>query len=96
MESRGDFEWSAKEQGQILGSLFYGNIISQIPAGVMAEALGGGKHIFATGILISSLVTLLTPLLAFQGSWCFMLSRAVIGFAQVISLTPIFVMVTSV
>ena len=52
----------------------------------MAEAMGGGKHIFATGVLISSLVTLLTPLLVFQGTWCFILSRAVIGFAQVIFL----------
>ena len=85
MGSRGDFEWSAKEQGQILGSLFYGNIISQIPAGILAEVMGG-KHIFGFGVLISSIVTLLTPLLVYQGTWCFILSRAIIGFAQVIFL----------
>jgi len=93
VESRGDFEWSAKEQGQILGSLFYGNIISQIPAGILAEAMGG-KHIFGIGVLVSSLVTLLTPFLVLQGTWCFILSRAVIGFAQGVTFPTMYVLIS--
>jgi len=93
VESRGDFEWSAKEQGQILGSLFYGNIISQIPAGILAEAMGG-KHIFGIGVLVSSIVTLLTPLLVLQGTWCFILSRAIIGFAQGVTFPTMYVLIS--
>ena len=80
--TNGDFDWSPQDQGQILGALFIGNVVSQIPAGILAE-LFGGKVIFSMGILVSSIVTLLTPLLAYQGTWCFVLSRVIIGFAQV-------------
>lgn len=78
----GEFTWDAREQGQLLGSLFYGNIISQIPAGILAE-LVGGKLIFSLGILCSSIVTLLTPWLAYHSFFSLIVSRALVGFAQV-------------
>ena len=80
----GEFEWSITQQGQILGALFYGNIISQIPAGILAEIVGG-KLIFSLGILASSIVTLFTPMLAYQSYISLIISRALVGFAQVSS-----------
>ena len=66
-----------------MGALFYGNIISQIPAGILAEIVGG-KLIFSIGILISSVITCITPFLAYQSYSSLILSRALVGFAQVI------------
>merc|ERR1711992_457695 len=79
--SHGDFDWSATEQGQVLGALFYGNIISQIPAGILAELIGG-KLIFGVGVFVSSIMTLLTPVLANQSFLSFIICRTIIGFAQ--------------
>ena len=80
--SQGDFDWSSTEQGQILGALFYGNIISQIPAGILAELIGG-KMIFGLGIFASSIMTLLTPMLAHHSFFSLIVCRTLIGFAQV-------------
>ena len=80
--SQGDFDWSSTEQGQILGALFYGNIISQIPAGILAELIGG-KMIFGLGIFASSIMTLLTPTLAHHSFFSLIVCRTLIGFAQV-------------
>lgn len=79
--SQGDFDWSSTEQGQILGALFYGNIISQIPAGILAELIGG-KLIFGLGIFASSIMTLLTPTLAHHSFFSLIVCRTLIGFAQ--------------
>jgi ACS family sodium-dependent inorganic phosphate cotransporter-like MFS transporter 5 len=50
-------------QGYILGSFFYGYVITQLPGGRLAE-LFGGKWIFGTGVLVTSIFTLLTPIAA--------------------------------
>ena len=84
--SKGDFDWSSTEQGQILGALFYGNIISQIPAGILAELIGG-KMIFGLGIFASSIMTLLTPTLAHHSFFSLIVCRTLIGFAQVKTIT---------
>jgi len=90
--SHGDFDWTATEQGQVLGALFYGNIISQIPAGILAELIGG-KLIFGFGILISSIMTLLTPTLANQSFLSLIISRTLIGFAQGITFPSMYVLI---
>ena len=87
--SKGDFDWSSTEQGQILGALFYGNIISQIPAGILAELIGG-KMIFGLGIFASSIMTLLTPTLAHHSFFSLIVCRTLIGFAQVKLLFDLF------
>jgi len=90
--SEGDFEWTATEQGQVLGALFYGNIISQIPAGILAELIGG-KLIFGFGVLISSIMTLLTPTLAYQSFLSLIICRTLIGFAQGITFPSMYVLI---
>lgn len=59
----GEFVWDEATQGLVLGSFFYGYVITQVPGGRMAE-LYGGKRIYGYGVLITALFTLLTPLAA--------------------------------
>ncbi|XP_060664276.1 sialin [Drosophila nasuta] len=61
--TQGEFVWDEATQGLVLGSFFYGYVLTQVPGGRMAELLGG-KRIYGYGVLITALFTLLTPLAA--------------------------------
>jgi MFS family permease len=41
----GEFAWDKSTQGLILGSFYWGYIITQIPGGWLAAKFGG-KHVF--------------------------------------------------
>ncbi|XP_070534945.1 vesicular glutamate transporter 1-like [Ptychodera flava] len=56
-----DFDWDYQLQGIVLGSFFYGYIVTQIPGGWLANKFGG-KIVFGSGILATALLTLLTPI----------------------------------
>ncbi|XP_054722553.1 sialin-like [Uloborus diversus] len=62
----GEFDWSPSTQANILGSFFYGYLVTQVPGGRLAERFGG-KWLFGGGVLCTSLLTLLTPLAARAG-----------------------------
>ena len=49
--------------GWILGAFFYGYLITQFPGGIISNKYGG-KMVFGCGILITSVLTLLTPIVA--------------------------------
>ncbi|EDL26408.1 solute carrier family 17 (anion/sugar transporter), member 5, isoform CRA_b, partial [Mus musculus] len=55
------YKWDAETQGWILGSFFYGYIVTQIPGGYIASRVGG-KLLLGLGILGTSVFTLFTPL----------------------------------
>ena len=78
----GDFDWNSEEQGLILGSFFYGNIVTQIPGGYFSEIFGG-KWIFSGGILISGIACLFTPLATQAGTSAFIALRVIQGLGQV-------------
>lgn len=44
----------------MLGSFFYGYICTQILGGWLATRFGG-KHVYGVGVLVTSVLTLLTP-----------------------------------
>ena len=52
--------WDKSVQGHILGSFFYGYLVSQIPGGLLAERFGA-KWIIAGFLGLSTVATLLTP-----------------------------------
>ena len=52
--------WEKSIQGHILGSFFYGYLISQIPGGLLAERFGA-KWIITGFLSLSTVATLLTP-----------------------------------
>ncbi|XP_052254003.1 sialin-like isoform X2 [Dreissena polymorpha] len=58
-----DFHYDSHTKGIILGSFFYGYILTQIPGGYLANRLGG-KYLFGGGVFLTALFTLVTPLCA--------------------------------
>ncbi|EDO27678.1 predicted protein, partial [Nematostella vectensis] len=67
--------------GIILGSFFYGYIVMLIPGGWLAER-NGGKHFVGLGVLISSVLSLLTPLAARYSYKMLIVLRILEGLAQ--------------
>lgn len=54
------YHWSQKLQGIILSSFFVGNILSQIPGGILVQKYGG-KWIYLTSIFSTAAITALIP-----------------------------------
>ncbi|KAL5019688.1 hypothetical protein ScPMuIL_002580, partial [Solemya velum] len=58
-----DFDWDSRTKGLVLGSFFYGYILTQLPGGYLANRQGG-KYVFGGGVFVTALFTLLTPVCA--------------------------------
>lgn len=56
----GEFEWDSYTQGIILGSFFYGYVITQLPGGRIAEVLGA-RWMFGLGVFFTAVLTLAIP-----------------------------------
>ncbi|EYB80939.1 hypothetical protein Y032_0396g672 [Ancylostoma ceylanicum] len=78
----GEFEWSKALQGQILGAFFWGYILTQVLGGYLAAHFGG-KLVILTTTLVSSLLTLASPLAARTNPYLFAVLRAGVGLLQV-------------
>lgn len=77
------FLWSERQQGFILSSFFPGYVITHIPGGFLSDAFGG-KHVLATGVFISGIISVLTPGATKVGDWyLLMIFRFIIGLCQV-------------
>lgn len=62
-DDSGEFNWNEVEQGIILGSFFYGYMLTQLPGGIVSQKYGG-KWPLGLGIFITAIFALLTPLAA--------------------------------
>lgn len=60
------FEWSEATQGLILGSFYYGYVLTHIPGGMMAERFGG-KWVLGLGLLSTAFCTIITPIAVKSG-----------------------------
>jgi MFS family permease len=67
--------------GNILGSFYFGYIVTQLPGGWLATRYGG-KWVFGVGILGTAILTLLTPLAA-ENSTALILLRVLEGIMEV-------------
>lgn len=74
------YEWTPTTQGLILGSFFYGYIVTQIPAGRLSEIFGG-KWIVAVGIFFSGVLNILVPIIA-SSTPLLVTSRVFLGMVQ--------------
>ncbi|XP_059045429.1 putative inorganic phosphate cotransporter [Achroia grisella] len=54
------FEWSEATQGLILGSFYYGYVLTHLPGGMLAERFGG-KWVLGLGLLSTAICTIITP-----------------------------------
>ena len=75
------FDWTSTEQGLILGSFFYGYIVTQIPGGFLAER-HGGKWLYGLGTLCTAILTFLTPFAAKAGTKYFIAVRILEGLGE--------------
>eukprot|EP00918_Siedleckia_nematoides_P093921 GHVU01206233.1.p1 GENE.GHVU01206233.1~~GHVU01206233.1.p1 ORF type:complete len:538 (+),score=42.06 GHVU01206233.1:259-1872(+) len=74
----GPFVWEKELQGHILGAFFYGYLVSQVPAGLLAERFGG-KWVFAGFTALSTIGTLLMPIAARIHVSLMIILRVIIG-----------------
>jgi len=66
----------------IMGSFFWGYICTELPGGRLAEIIGT-RRVFGYSMLVSSFITLLTPLAASFGYAAIAASRVILGFMLV-------------
>ncbi|CAG2163528.1 unnamed protein product [Oppiella nova] len=77
----GEFsDWDDDTQALILGAFFYGYIVTQLPAGNLAEKYGG-KWIFGGSIFIAALLSLIGPVAARVSYIAFIATRIGQGLA---------------
>ncbi|XP_071038093.1 putative inorganic phosphate cotransporter [Parasteatoda tepidariorum] len=88
----GEFTWNSNIQGQIVGSYFYGYIVTQIPGGLLAERYGA-KWIYGIGILMTTLFSFLTPIAARWNVWSLVALRVAMGLATGVSFPAVNVMI---
>ncbi|XP_073956767.1 putative inorganic phosphate cotransporter [Choristoneura fumiferana] len=77
----GDLNWSVEQQSIILGSFFYGYVLTQIPGGRIAE-LFGGKLVYGVGVLLTALFTILSPIAAYTDFKFFIVVRVLEGLGE--------------
>lgn len=73
------FDWTIQQKNDILGSFFWGYVLTELPGGRMAELVGARK-IFGGGMLIASILTILTPAACYLNYYVILILRAVLGF----------------
>ncbi|CAH2234526.1 jg1666 [Pararge aegeria aegeria] len=78
---QGDFNWTAEQQSIILGSFFYGYVLTQIPGGRIAE-IYGGKLVYGVGVLLTAVFTLLSPIAAYTDFKLFIAVRVLEGLGE--------------
>lgn len=76
------YDWDSQTQGWILGSFFYGYILTQIPGGYLARKYGA-KWLFGLGILCTVLFTMVTPVAADLGAGYLIAVRVLEGVGEV-------------
>uniref|UniRef100_U5ERG1 Sialin n=1 Tax=Corethrella appendiculata TaxID=1370023 RepID=U5ERG1_9DIPT len=72
------FDWDSKQQGLILSSFFYGYICTMFAGGFLATKFGA-NYIFATGIGVTALLTLATPVAASSSLYLLLAIRIIEG-----------------
>nr|XP_053635790.1 sialin-like [Cherax quadricarinatus] len=77
----GEFDWDDSTRGLILASFFYGYTLTNFVGGRMAEYLGG-KIVFGTGIFLTAILTLLSPVCARASTTLFIIIRILEGFTE--------------
>lgn len=77
----GEFAWDEATQSIVLGSFFYGYVLTQIPGGRLSEVFGG-RLVFGVGVLLTAVFTLLTPLAASMNFPLFIAVRVLEGMGE--------------
>lgn len=63
-----DFNWDEKTRAIVLSSFFWGYVVTQVPAGQLAQRCGA-KVLLLWAMILCALLTMLTPICATIGGW---------------------------
>ncbi|XP_034476547.1 putative inorganic phosphate cotransporter isoform X3 [Drosophila innubila] len=63
-----EYNWSEQTKSLVLSSFFWGYVLTQVPAGVLARKFGA-KATILTGLSTCSMLNLFTPMCAKLGGW---------------------------
>ncbi|XP_076450040.1 putative transporter slc-17.2 isoform X2 [Babylonia areolata] len=77
----GEFQWPKEIQGLVLGSFFWGYLLTQVPGGWLASRYGG-KRVLGYCMCACSVLTLLMPLAARADYRVLMVMRILAGVCQ--------------
>ena len=83
----GEFDWSEAQQMVIFGTYFWGQVVSQIPAGWMTSRLTA-RVVMPTFMLMTSATTVLIPVAARTHYFILILLRFLGGVGAVGTLPP--------
>ncbi|XP_044272511.1 sialin [Tribolium madens] len=73
------FDWTETQKNDILGSFFWGYVLTELPGGRLAEIVGA-RRVFGGGMLLASLITVLTPAACHLNYYVVLVLRALLGF----------------
>ena len=79
----GEFEWSQTDQSSVLGSFFYGYVVSQLFGGLIIEKYGA-KWVFGVGTFIDAVLALCSPMVAKSGTGAYVSLRIIQGISEVV------------
>lgn len=75
-------DWDSATKSLILSSFFWGYVLAQIPASMLAKRFGG-KIVLGSATIIGSIITILHPLAVDNGDWQLICGlRVLVGFSQ--------------
>ncbi|KAF5291403.1 hypothetical protein FQR65_LT01713 [Abscondita terminalis] len=77
--STNKFHWDKYATGHVIGSFFWGYILTELPGGRLSEVIGARK-VFGFGMVFASIITLLTPISCQGGYVLVSVLRALVGF----------------
>ncbi|KAE9556556.1 hypothetical protein FO519_000250 [Halicephalobus sp. NKZ332] len=85
----GTLVWSSRVQGWIFSSIFYGSLVTILPAGYLADTRSP-KTLASVAVVIYIIGTALTPLIAVHGGWVPLLfCRIFMGFGDGLTIPSI-------
>ncbi|XP_078603154.1 putative transporter slc-17.2 [Branchiostoma floridae x Branchiostoma japonicum] len=65
---QGELDWSESIQGVLLGSYFYGYIVTQVLGGLLEQRFGG-KIVYGTSMLVTGALNALSPVASRTSPW---------------------------
>ncbi|GFT30292.1 hypothetical protein NPIL_677321, partial [Nephila pilipes] len=84
-QSKGEkFNWDAKTQGMVMSSFFYAYFVTVLTGGYLAKRFGA-KRVFGLGVILTSVLTLLTPVAVRWGTVPFIIVRTLEGVGEGLS-----------
>lgn len=76
------YPWSAEEQGMVLGSYFWGYLLTSLPGGILADYFGGTRLV-GFSVLLSAVLTAFCPAAAGLHYGVLIADRFILGFLAV-------------